>query len=379
MKFHTLSVKVLLSTLIIGIVACGGGNDKDKMKAKLETVRKEIAKLQEEEKKLVLALGENTVVKEKMVEVQTVNPQSFFSDLKVEGTVDADESTIATSKMPGTVMVVYTEVGRVVKKGQILATLDNSSALKGKMELEQQVAFATTVFEKQKRLWEKGIGTEIQYLSSKNQKEALEKSLNTLNANLENFYIKAPISGTVEAADVKVGQIAAPGMPAFKVVNLANVKIMASISESYSKKVSAGDEVSVELPDLNKTVKGKISFASNYIDPLNRTFKIEVKLAGVADIKPNMVAKLSIVDYVNNKALVVPSNSIQRTESETFVMVMIPEGKGFVAKKRNITIGKTNLDQAEIVDGLKANDVVIVNGFQELTDGQAVKPTNLQQ
>jgi len=135
--------------------------------------------------------------------------------------------------------------------------------------------------------------------------------------------------------------------------------------------------VNVEFPDLNQTVKARVSFASNFIDPLNRTFKIEVKLNGVKDVKPNMVAKLSIVDYVNPKALVVPSNAIQRTESETFVMIAKQENNKTIAEKRTVTLGKANQDLTEILNGISENETIIVNGFQELTTGQIVKPTNV--
>jgi RND family efflux transporter MFP subunit len=378
MKFKniqiTMAVIFIVSTMI---VACGEkGSSIDKKKAELEKVRKEIAELQIKEKALVSEIGENTA-KDKLVEIQTIKKQAFSSDLKVEGTIDADQSTIATAKVPGTVMNINIEVGSRVSKGQILASLDNSSALKGKLELEQQVAFATTVYEKQRRLWEKGVGTEIQYLSAKNQKDALEKSLSTLNNNIDMYNVKSPINGTIEAVDVKIGQITAPGMPIFKVVNMSSIKVVANISEAYADKVSVGDIVTVELPDINQTIKAKVTFASNFIDPLNRTFRVEVKMNGIKDVKPNMVAKLNIEDYVNPKALVVPSNAIQRTESETYVMIAKQEKNKTIAEKRNIIIGKANQDLTEVLSGIEENETIIVNGFQELTTGQVVKPTNV--
>jgi RND family efflux transporter MFP subunit len=378
MKFKniqiTMAVIFIVSTMI---VACGEkGSSIDKKKAELEKVRKEIAELQIKEKTLVSEIGETTT-KDKLVEIQTIKKQAFSSDLKVEGTIDADQSTIATAKVPGTVMNINIEVGSRVSKGQILASLDNSSALKGKLELEQQVAFATTVYEKQRRLWEKGVGTEIQYLSAKNQKDALEKSLSTLNNNIDMYNVKSPINGTIEAVDVKIGQITAPGMPIFKVVNMSSIKVVANISEAYADKVSVGDIVTVELPDINQTIKAKVTFASNFIDPLNRTFRVEVKMNGIKDVKPNMVAKLNIEDYVNPKALVVPSNAIQRTESETYVMIAKQEKNKTIAEKRNIIIGKANQDLTEVLSGIEENETIIVNGFQELTTGQVVKPTNV--
>ena len=378
MKFNNIKSIALITLVIVAFSACGGKKSSaDEKKAELEKVRKEISVLQLKEKELMAAIGDNGEIKNiKLVEIETIAIAEFSSDLKVEGNIDADQSTIATAKMPGTVIAVNTEVGNNVTKGQVLAQLDNSSALKGKLELEQQVAFSKTVFEKQERLWKKGIGTEIQYLSAKNQKDALEKSLNTLNQNLEMFNVKSPISGTVEAVDVKVGQATAPGIPIFKVVNMSTIKVVANISESNAGKVNIGDVVKIEFPDINKTITTRITFASNFIDPLNRTFRIEAKLSGLNEVKPNMVAKLSIVDYVNKKAIVVPANAVQRTENETYIMVAKQDKNNYVAEKRTIVIGKSNQELAEVKSGLNIGETIIVNGFQELTNGQIVKRSN---
>lgn len=373
MKKYTLFAAISF----LGLLSISSCSKPDK-KAELKKIREQIAELQKKEKQLSTEIGETKVDKSKLVEVLTIEKTAFTSNLVVEGTVDADESTIATARIPGNVISVNAQVGSTVSKGQILASLDNSSAAKGKLELEQQVAFITTVYEKQKRLWEKGIGTELQYLTVKNQKEALEKSLNTLNTNLDLYNVKSPISGTIESVDVKIGQATAPGIPIFKVVNMSSIKVVAQVAESYAKKVSKGDEVEIEFPDINKSVRATVSFASNFIDPLNRTFKVEVKIPGGSEIKPNMVAKLKIVDYSNKSALVVPSNCIQQNENESFVMVANKTGEKYTAAKRTIKKGKTNMDQSEIIDGLQVNDIVIVNGFQELTDGQVINPSNIK-
>jgi RND family efflux transporter MFP subunit len=191
----------------------------------------------------------------------------FTSALSLEGVIDAKSSTIATSKVPAVVSEVLVSEGQNVKKGQVLARLEQSSLLKSRLELEQQLNFAKTLYEKQMRLWKNGIGTEVQYLSAKNQKEALEKSLNTLDANIDMYNIKSPIDGSIEAVDIKIGQTAGPGMPNFKVINMSSVKVVAQVSESYSGKINKGDKVVVSLPDLGKEISGTVSFASKFIDP----------------------------------------------------------------------------------------------------------------
>lgn len=360
--------------LFVGwFTSCGNNSsnpEKAKIQTELDSIRAEIGKLQTREAELMAALGEDADAKNKLVEIMEVEPSKFISEITVEGIVDASGSTIATAKAPGTVTSILVKEGQKVQKGQVLATLDRTALESSKRELEQQLSFANTIYEKQFRLWEKGIGTEVQYLTAKNQRDALEKSLNTLNSNIDMYNIKSAINGTVESIDIKIGQVASPGMPHFKLLNLNNIKVKAEVSEAYSGKINSGDSVKITFPDLNQTVSGVVSFASKFIDPLNRTFKVEVALPKVSSIKPNMIAKLRIVDYVKLESIVIPANSIQSTELGTFVMLYNSEQKA--AQKVNIKVGKTNMNTTEILDGLNTGDQLIINGFQELADGQKV-------
>lgn len=357
------------------LASCGGAEKTSdaNAQAELKTIQLQIAELQKKEQVLMKQLGNKETARTKLVEVQNIVMANFQSDLTVEGMVDAQNSTIATSKVPATVTAILVKEGQQVKTGQALARLDNSSLLQSKIELEQQVEFSKTLHDKQLRLWEKGVGTEIQYLSAKNQMDALTKSLNTLNTNIEMYTIKAPINGSIEAIDIKVGQVAAPGMPYFKVVNVANIKAVAEVSEAYAGSVHNGDAVVVEFPDLNKSINGRIGFASKLIDPLDRTFKIEIPLVGVADIKPNMVARLKITQYQKSNTIVVPTNCVQVTEKEAFVMLAKLENGKTTAQKQIVSIGLSNKNMSEVLNGLNLGDRVIVNGYQELVDGQVLQ------
>lgn len=359
--------------LTLGFSACGSENGAgNNLQVELENVRKEIATLQAKEKELLKKIGTDSNARTKLVETQNIGLSTFSSELSVEGMVDAQNSTIATAKVPGTVTQLLVTVGQNVKKGQVLAQLDNTSLVQSRRELQQQLDFAKTLYEKQLRLWKQGVGTEVQYLSAKNQMEALEKSVATLNANIEMYQIKSPIDGSVEAVDLKIGQMAAPGMPYFKVVNLGQVKVIAEISEAYAGKVQQGDAVGIYLPDLSDTLSAKVAFASKFIDPLNRTFKVEVPIKGNAGIKPNMIAKLQIREYEKPNAIVVPTNCIQTTEDESFVMLAVSKDEQTLAKKQKVTLGLSNKNQSQVLSGLKTGDVLIVNGFQELAEGQLI-------
>ena len=372
---------ILFSVLAtLAISACGGKKTaEDNKQAKLDALKKEIAKLQSEasalEKEIDQKLGKTNG---KAVEITEIKKGVFQSYIMIEGSADANESTIATPKVPGTIVRVLVQPGASVTAGQVLAQLDNTTISQGRNELQQQLIFVTTLFEKQKRLWEKGVGTEVQYLSVKNQKESLEKSMKTLETQIDMYNIKAPITGTLESVDAKVGQAVAPGLPLFRVMNLSNIKIKADVAESYSKKVKAGDKIKIFFPDLQTEIDANISFASKYIDPLNRTFRVETKLPHVDNLKPNMIAKLKIIDYENANTISVSSNCIQTTESGSYVVIVKAqtnskgEAQAFVAERRTINAGKSSDGKTEILSGLNEGDMVITTGYQELNNGQAI-------
>jgi len=367
-----------LILLSIGLLfnACGGKkNNVQQKRAELDKIKKEIASLQNQAEKLEAEIEalEPKKDKTKLVETEVVEAAAFETYLNIEGKADAEQSTIATAQLPGTVTQVLVKPGDAVSAGQALAYMDNSTLRQSRGQIEQQLTFANTLFEKQKRLWQQGVGTEIQYLSAKNQKEALEKTLATLDAQLSMYTVKAPISGTVESVDTKIGQAAAPGIPMFKVVNLSNLKVVADIAESYSSKINKGDKVKIVFTDVNKTIESRVSFASKVIDPLNRSFKIEIRLNGATEIKPNMLAKLKIADYRNEKAITVPTNAITAGVDEKYVMVKIMQNGKVVAAKRIVKPGHTGESRTEILEGIQAGDEIIVTGFQELNDGQIIE------
>jgi len=373
---------ILFSVLAtLAISACGGKKTNDENKqAKLDALKKEIAKLQSEASAIEKELNQKSGKPNgKEVEITEIKKGVFQSYIMIEGSADANESTIATPKVPGTIVRVLVQPGASVTAGQVLAQLDNTTISQGRNELQQQLIFVTTLFEKQKRLWEKGVGTEVQYLSVKNQKESLEKSMKTLETQIDMYNIKAPITGTLESVDAKIGQAVAPGIPLFRVMNLSNIKIKADVAESYSKKVKAGDKIKIFFPDLETEIDANISFASKYIDPLNRTFRVETKLPHVDNLKPNMIAKLKIIDYENANTISVSSNCIQTTESGSYVVIAKAQSnaKGdatafFVAERRTVTAGKSSDGHTEILTGLNVGDLVITTVYLELNNGQAI-------
>ncbi|MGC8866048.1 MAG: efflux RND transporter periplasmic adaptor subunit [Bacteroidales bacterium] len=364
---------VVLMTLIA--VSCG---EKDP-KARLEKLIAQREKLDAQISELRHQLSETDTTQrlpEIAVAVLEMQPRQFKNYIEVQGRVDADENTEAVPKSPGVVEAIYVKEGDRVNKGQLLAELDTKVLRQSLEELKVQLDYATNLYNKQKALWEKNIGSEVQYLTAKNQKESLERRMATLKDQIDMAKIKAPVSGTVESVPFKVGQMISPGVPgsSIRVINMNSAKVVAELSEKYAPMIKTGAEVLIYIPDLGIETQSKIRFASRFIDPNNRTFKVEAGLSrAAAEFRANMVVVMKINDYTNNQAFIVPLNVVQKSASGDFVWVARREGQRFVANARPVKVGRVYDGVAEIEQGLNAADRVIVNGYSGLKEGQPLK------
>lgn len=342
----------IFTLVLIGTVAfissCGGGDTKKSEASGTDSTANE---------------------KIKMVGITAIAPQAFNNYIDIQGKVDADENVSVNAEMAGTVSKLNVQLGEEVGVGQVLAELDTKLIQQGIAELQGALDLANTMYDKQKNLWDQKIGTEVQYLSAKNQKESLEKKMATLQQQLDMSKIKSPIKGIVDAIDIKLGQATMPGLPAIRVVNLCNLKVKGEVAESYVSKVKKGNDVEIILPDMQDTFKAKITYAAKVISPLNRSFTVTVNLDCIKDYHPNMIAIMKIIDYSNPKAFVIPVNMIQKTEEGDFVFI----AENNKAKKARVKTGKAYNGSAEILDGLKDGDKLITKGFQELNEGEMIK------
>lgn len=372
---------ILLATGVVALLAaCGGGNSLESKKAALEKLKAQqteitaqIASLQDE----IIAMGDSTTEDNsriKIVAVTAVTKQTFMHAVDVQGRVDGDENITYSAKVPAVVKRVNVKAGDRVSAGQVLVELD-ADVVKAQIEtLKKGLELANTVYEKRKTLWEQKVGSEIEFLQAKNQKESLEKQIASARENLDMYLIKSEYSGTVDLVSIKVGQGVAPGVPAVSVVNPAALKIKADLSESYANVVKQGNPVLINFPDINKSIKANVSYSSKSINALTRTFNVEVNLPNDNELHPNMVAELKIVDYENKNATVVPINTIQEIDGVKLVYITAKNEKNEnIAKKVVVTVGKTYGTTAEILTGLNEGDQIITTGFQDLTDGQVIK------
>jgi RND family efflux transporter MFP subunit len=365
---------VVVAALIAGCSAASKEDDKqarlDKLKTDHANIAKEIKKLEEEIAK------ENPdakpAAKAKEVSITEIAPTKFDHYVQTQGSVESENNILVSAKTMGVITQVLVTEGQQVSKGQTLATIDNSVISNSLASMESQLELATSVFERQENLWKQKIGTEVQYLQAKTNKEALEKQLASLREQNDMYRIKAPISGTVDAIHVKVGEAIQPGMPAARVVNASELKIQAKISEAYVTTIKKGNKVVVSIPELKKEIRAIVSFVGKTIDPLSRTFTVEVELPSEEYLRPNMTATVRVIFNSDPSALVVPVNVIQEINKEKVVYVAEVSGKNTVARRKVVTVDGVFGNNAQ-VQGLASGDKLITFGYQGLNDGDVVK------
>ncbi len=333
---------------------------------KIESLEKEIAKLD---------TGFHITKKTKLIQVEEIKKQDFKHYIEVQGNVDAEENIMALNQQPGVVSAIYVKVGDHVTKGQLLAITQTTAAIEDQVKsTETQVALARTAFDKQSHLWEQKIGSEIQYLQAKTQKEAAESGLAGLKKQLEMTKIIAPISGTVDVVNLRVGDMAAPSqlMPGIRIINTENLKVKAKLADSDFGKIKNNDKVEIQFPDINKTIQATVDYASKTIDTRSRTFQVEIKLPRSNDYAANMIAKLKINDAVLKNVLLVPTNVIQKSIEGEYVLVGRLENGVKVAHKKLIEKGADYEGRTVILKGLEEGDQVITFGYSEVVDGQRI-------
>lgn len=370
---HILSILSITMAAFV-IISCGGAPQQDPM-ARLSELKDQKSKIDSEITSLEAQLMAEGKIEKKIrtIALTKLEPTPFKHYIDLQGKVEAEETVMATSQIPGTLVRVYVKNGDAVKKGQLLAELDDAVMQKSIAELEGQLVTARDLYSRQKSLWEQKIGSEVQYIQAKNSVESLERSLATLKENWNMTRIKAPTSGTVDMVQLKVGQAISPGMPLCAIVNMSDLKMVGNVTEAYIAKVKKGDKVQLYFPDTDKEISSSISFVSKIISPQSRTFTVESKLPS-GDFRSNQIAVIKIVDYANPKAITIPVNLIQTDASGDFVLGIerTQEPNRGVVKKYLIKQGQNYNGLVEIVEGLKAGDEVISTGYQEIVEGEVV-------
>ena len=343
--------------------------EQTELNGKVSKLRKEIEDLDSS------AMNQKKI---KSVQITKAALSEFKHYIDATAVVESDQNTLVTAKSPGLVInAILVKPGDMVSAGQTLATVDNGALIQSLDGLKVQLALAQTAYERQKNLWDKKIGSELQYLQAKAQKEALEKQKANVEVSIANTNIYAPFAGIVEAVNFKVGDNTAAFSPAqnyggIRILNNGRLKLTAKLADSYINRVKAGNSVKVVIPDLNnKEIDATVSFAAGTISD-KRTFDVIVWLNNNKDLRPNMNANIKINDASYSKVFVVSENIIQSSEGQKSIMVLSREGSKTIAKKVIVTTGES-YNGMVIVNGLNVDDEIITTGYAGVNDGEEVK------
>ena len=377
-----MKTKYLFPIIILIAAACGESNENKSLEAKkteLEKARKEFQDLKMKivglETELSAMDPEFARQNNKAVLVSTfvAEHKPFEHKVEVRGAVQSRRNVMLSAQTAGEIRRINVREGQNISAGQVLIELDADVIRKTIDELKTSIELATTVYEKQSKLWEQKIGTEVQYLQAKNNKESLEGKLATAYAQLNLAIIKAPFSGTVDELPARLGEMAAPGIPLIRIVSTDEMYLKSDVSERFIGRFKAGDKVDILFPLLNKKLESQIASLGQVINEENRTFEVEVKLPKVDFIvKPNQVVVLQLRDYVNQEALAVPTRLIQRDEDGQYIYVVEKRENATVARKVHVATGISSVNETEIVEGLKGEEQIVDQGFRDLTEGVEV-------
>lgn len=370
---------ILIATISALLFSCGKKEENANIDSliaskNLVSIKAKRAELQTQLTQLDNAIAELDVKKtdEALVTLETVKDTVFSHYLEVQGNVNTKENLIIYPQFAGILNTVNVIAGQRVSKGQVLGTIDDGGLSQQLAQLENQLALAKTTFERQKRLWDQKIGSEIQYLQAQTNMVSQQKAVSQMKAQLAKTRVIAPFNGVIDELIAERGQVVGPGQGLMRIVNLNNMFVSTTVPESYIGKLKVGTEVSVYLASLGKSFNGKIRQAGNNINPNNRSFGIEVSVPNTDNLlRPNQVAKLKITDYTSSKAVVVPSNVIQEdAEGNQFVFeVTAIKDKTGIAKKVIVKVGKTSDNFTEILSGLEPKTMVVGDGVKTVSEG----------
>lgn len=383
--------------ITVFIASCGAGkkeersklNDKkaelQKLKGEQQKLSDKIAKLQDE-----IAVLDPSSVKAKLVTVEPISSSSFSHYIDLQGKIDAKNTAFVSPKAPGVVRAIYVKIGDHVRKGQTLLKLDDAVARQQVAAAQQQTGairsqlnLAQTTLERQQNLWKNNIGSEMQVIQARTNVSTLTSQLRAAEAQVGlareqlNFSnVKADISGTIDQLNVRVGEqftgVGTAG-PQISIVNTSVLKLLVNVPESYIDRVNTGAPLKITLPDAsNKEINTTVAVVSKLIDPVSRTFYVEANVPSDPSIRANQIAKVQIKDYGRESAITIPVNTLQTDDKGKYVLVAVNEKGKLVARKKAVIIGELNGERLEIRSGLSDGDKIIIEGFQDLYDGQVI-------
>lgn len=320
-------------------------------------------------------LDPNSIKAKPLVTVSKLQKKNLEHFVVLQGAVQAVDLRVASSETGGRIVALYVKEGDYVKKGKLIAKIDLETLHKQIAEVEKSLELANDVYEKQSRLWEQKIGSELQYLQAKNNKERLEKTIESISFQLSKSNVYAPISGTVERVFNKSGEMAGPGSPIIQILDTRKLKAVVDVPENFLRSVKRGKMVELYYPAVEIEDKGKISNIGRVIDPTNRTFKVEINIKDATGyVKPNLLVEMKLNDFTIEDAVVLPLYIVQEeVGGKKFVYISQDSVDGKIAKKVYVTVGNEADGEVVVEDGLMGNEELIMEGAFSIADSELIE------
>lgn len=383
MKMKALHISnALIATGLSFVIACSSPeNDSlsiERLKTQRDSLKELKSKLSEQLSSIESQLAASDSSLQKRLSAVTVAPvqeKPFEHYFTVQGNVETDKEAMLFPEAQGRVLNISVKEGQRVAKGDVLMLLDARVLQNSISELQSRLDLAETIFEKQERLWKKNIGSEIQYLEAKNNRDALKKNLQTMNAQLEMYKVKAPFAGVVDELLPKIGEMASPMAPVARIIDVAEVYVKCDVTESYLGKIKPGDSVLIRFPALGLEYNSSISRIGQYINPANRSFSVTVKINNKNEaLRPNLIAEVQIRDFAADSALVIPESLVLLNPNGDEFVFVSNAGEGLAkVEKRMIQTGISYQNEQVIERGLKAGEFIVAEGSRSIKDGEEVQ------
>ncbi|MEC7063605.1 MAG: efflux RND transporter periplasmic adaptor subunit [Bacteroidota bacterium] len=376
--------QLILILTILTIVSC---NDKKEIDTNKLIENKDISALEQKRYELVnqidfLQKDLNTIIsalnrldsskKRVFVTVIPVKTSKIKNKISLQSIIKTNQNIVLQPEFTGPISNIKVVEGQSVNKGDVLMIVDDGGLEQSVEFQKEQLKLSKTIFERQSRLWADKIGSEIEYLEAKTAFKTQKIRYSQLNEQLQKSVITAPFDGEIDNVFIELGELVTPGQsPLLRLINTSEMYLEAEVPEKYLKSVSVGTPVEIEIPVLNKKINTKVSFIGKHINTVNRTFRVVVKIKKTDSLSPNLISTLHIFDYINNNALIIPTNIISENSDGSEYVYSVNNNN--TAQKIFIKTGNEENGYVEVIEGLKENDIIINEGARLVKEGQAVQ------